>query len=388
MAQPKILLYAELLPNIRQVSVMAAFDTPSDSTTEAELSADGRQINVIHEGTNHILNLPGQAVASTKLQKPVNSNKELSWRLPVVGLPSNTSVDRGQSSGAPWSAKELGPDSRFSCRGCGAVIVPEGAIESWRDLPSENWAEMMDFWHCHKPDTGADAGNSQAGHDQNAISNANRAYGANTKFIAQSGVGFIDVASFLLDESDCQNLQTSSQEEYPERPQTISCKSCKVSIGDVDIQANGVRLHKWRLSSTSTSISSSLNSPAISVFISAKLVSILQAQCSSKALLIPESPSSTGSLHLWILQQSLFYSSSISGTGSRTFAMKVLWKLITDVESLALIDSGKAEDVKLPADAVAEIETCLRDSARFLPPSARMFQGWNVGLLERYQDEQ
>lgn len=68
--------------------------------------------------------------------------------------------------------------------------------------------------------------------------------------------------------------------------------------------------------------------------------------------------------------------------------MKVLWKPISNAESSTLIDNSKAEDIKLPADAVTEIEKCLRDSARFLPPSARIFQGWNVGLSERYQDEQ
>lgn len=68
--------------------------------------------------------------------------------------------------------------------------------------------------------------------------------------------------------------------------------------------------------------------------------------------------------------------------------MKVLWKPISDAQSSTLIDSGKAEDVHLPGDVVEEVERYLRDSARFLPPSARMFQGWNVGLLERYWDGQ
>lgn len=66
--------------------------------------------------------------------------------------------------------------------------------------------------------------------------------------------------------------------------------------------------------------------------------------------------------------------------------MKVLWKPVSDAESAKLIDSQKAEDIILSADAVVEIEKHLRESARFLPPSARSFQGWNVGLLERYEE--
>lgn len=67
--------------------------------------------------------------------------------------------------------------------------------------------------------------------------------------------------------------------------------------------------------------------------------------------------------------------------------MKVLWKHASVGEAKGLLDKEKAEDITLPDDVVLEIETCLRESARSLPPSARLFQGWNVGLLERYQDE-
>lgn len=67
--------------------------------------------------------------------------------------------------------------------------------------------------------------------------------------------------------------------------------------------------------------------------------------------------------------------------------MKVLWKPVSNAESTKLIDTQKAEDIVLPRDAVVEIEKHLRESARLLPPSARLFQGWNVGLLERYEEE-
>ncbi|KAE8449207.1 hypothetical protein EG329_008374 [Mollisiaceae sp. DMI_Dod_QoI] len=313
MAKSKVLLYAELLPNIRQISVIVALDPPLTSTTKGQLSADGHQIVLSHGEEKYILNLPGQAVPTTQLQKPVVGSKEISWRLPVAGMPSHAGAESAQNNDAPWSAKDLGPSSEFFCRRCNAIIMPKGLIKSWRDLPSENWAEMMDFWHCHKPDPETDGENSQAGHHHTEDSNANRGYGANTKFIAQPGIGFVDLTSFLLVDSDCQNLQ---------------------------------------------------------------------------ALLIPEIPSSSGTLHLWILQQSLFYTSSESGTRSRTFAMKILWKRINEKETTTLLDDGKAEDVVLPADAVMEIEKCLRDTSRFLPPSARIFQGWDVGLLERYQNEQ
>ncbi|CZR53877.1 uncharacterized protein PAC_03759 [Phialocephala subalpina] len=391
MAQPKVLLYAELLPNIRQISVMVALDQPCYTSTKGLLSADGRHIVLTHGGENYTLSLPEQAIPTAQLQKPVVGSKELSWRLPVAGLSSQSSVEFVQSNDAPWPAKDLGSSSEFSCRKCGAVIVQKDVVKSWRDLPSENWAEMMDFWHCHKPedrpDVETNGENSHAGHNHTSDPNANRAYGANTKFIAQSGIGFVDLTSFLLVDSDCQNLQTVSHGESSSRLPTLSCKSCQSSIGYFDTQSCGVRLHKWSLSSSSIPGPPSLVAPPISTIISAKLLSILRAQVSSKILLIPETSSSSQTLHLWVLQQSLFYSTSESSTGSQTFAMKVLWKHASKEETKALLDNEKAEDTTLPDDAVKEIETCLRESARCLPPSSRLFQGWNVSLLERYLDE-
>ena len=123
MAQPKVLLYAELLPNIRQISVMTAFNTESNYTTTGELSADGRLLHLSHGGTSYTLPLPGQAVVTTHLQRAFDPRKELSWRLPVAEMPTSTSVERGQSNEAPWPAKDLDSNSSFSCRGCGGCLA-------------------------------------------------------------------------------------------------------------------------------------------------------------------------------------------------------------------------------------------------------------------------
>lgn len=204
----KPLIYAELLSNIRQISVIAALHTPCDASTNVELSADGRQIVLHHRGSTSSLNLPGQVVPSSRLQPPVLGNKELSWRLPLSGPPSRPTADNAASNEAPWAATDLNEDTEFSCRGCGALVLRKGFIKSWRDLPSENWAEMMDFWHCHKPDIPVSNGNCHDGHSH-GDSNVSRGYGANNKFTAQPGVGFVDLTTFLVSESDCSGVEVS-----------------------------------------------------------------------------------------------------------------------------------------------------------------------------------
>lgn len=222
------LIYAELLSNIRQISVIAALDAPCDSTTGAELSVDGRQFSLHHGGQLTTLNLPGQAVVHLQLQKPGPGNKEISWRLPLAGQASRASIEDAQSNDVPWSAKDLSKDAEFACRECKAVLVKAGTIKVWKDLPSENWAEMMDFWHCHKPDVPAsedDASGSsgQASHGQAKVA-ASKGYGASTKFLASNGVGLVDIATFLLVNEDCVNIKVSSS------LYTCSCRSMFLAL--------------------------------------------------------------------------------------------------------------------------------------------------------------
>ncbi|KAH8794578.1 HECT-like ubiquitin-conjugating enzyme-binding-domain-containing protein [Hyaloscypha sp. PMI_1271] len=457
MSPPKPLMYAELLSNIRQISVIVALEEPCDLTTRVELSADGWRFILRHSEEASSLSLPGQVSPGFQLQRPVFGAKELTWRLPLAGEPTCTSMDTMQSNCAPWSAKYLGKETEFVCRGCGSEIVKKGSIGTWRDLPSENWAEMMDFWHCHKPEV-------PDGHVEQSA--ANRGYGANTKFTPTPGIGFVDLTSFLLADTDCQNTQTESSPEEPSQHQSILCKACHSFIGYIDHQATGSRLYKWRLRSNKTSqlllkntSPGSSTSPSLATIIGAQLAASMQSQGLSRFVLLPArwmptsqesaqqahklSRSSNGLFHailtsastfstvsmnvddlnsmvgdtaysgqsrgswrstyltLWILTPSLRFSRNTTQTNlasgsptslretepeSGTLAMKVFWKTLTVEAAEKLVGSNGVEEILLPNEAICGIEACLQSSSSFLPPSARKFQNWDVGLLERYEE--
>jgi hypothetical protein len=69
-----------------------------------------------------------------------------------------------------------------------------------------------------------------------------------------------------------------------------------------------------------------------------------------------------------------------------SFAMKVFWKLISRDEADSSVESESAEEVLLPTEVIDDIKACLQESALILPPSARKFKEWDVGLLERYEE--
>lgn len=197
-------MYAELLSNIRQVSVIASLHTPSNQDTRATLSDDRQQLKLVHDGTTALLMLPAQVAAIPSLRQPALGSREISWRLALPSTPStNNGCDFADSASAPWSASKLSESSQASCRKCGAVLLAAGSIQSWKDLPSENWAEMMDFWHCHKPHIpGKDTGN---GHPDDHLEE--KGYGARNRFMARKGVGFVDLTYFLLSEKDCSTIK-------------------------------------------------------------------------------------------------------------------------------------------------------------------------------------
>ena len=233
------LMYAELLSNIRQISVIAALDTPSDPATEAQLSGTGQQLILRHGGQTVELSLPGQVAPNTPLQKPLIGQQELSWRLPLGALAKGADVDGAQCYHAPWSAQSLATGMGFSCRQCKAIIVKQGSIKTWKDLPSENWAEMMDFWHCHKPhDHRSTGSNGHTRNDVAEVASANRGYGANTKFTAQAGVGLIDLTTFLLTDGDCTGTKVRPASLHVHVPLHLS-PSCRGTSSHGGYQEGG-----------------------------------------------------------------------------------------------------------------------------------------------------
>lgn len=202
-----ILIYAELLANIRQITVKTSLPTPADHTTAAEIFDEGRKFRISHNGVTSELALPATAPVKGTLPLSHKGSVDLTWRLPLrsVRVPERQFLPENQP--LPWSASDIKPGSHVSCRACGESFVKDETISIWKDLPSENWAEMMEFWHCHKP----------VDHDQKEEGSLqHRGYGAASAIAAQPGVGFVDITSFIFAQSDCSSLKVSGHDpDYP-----------------------------------------------------------------------------------------------------------------------------------------------------------------------------
>ncbi|KAK3311134.1 ubiquitin-conjugating enzyme E2-binding protein [Chaetomium strumarium] len=397
-----LVLYAELLANIRQISLAASLPSASDASTQVALSSDCRTVQLRHRNDCSQLTLPAKASLGGTLL-PIQDKQKgattLTWRLPLDASSASPS-----SSGdlIPWSASDLHPGSGVACRQCGTEVVPSLSAKVWKDLPSENWAEMMEFWHCHKPDHhhhhnhGGDSGRA----DEESL--ASRGYGASSVISAQEGVGFVDLTTLLFAEKDCRNIvfslgsyeqgSTDRQNlEFPDsttaqiRSLNIFCSSCRAQLGFFNVRTAAVTLLKWQISCKATSGAA----PGITQCLGATLISTISRSGSSKSLIspIPETAQETDdkAIHVWVLNSSIVYSSS--DAPQPTPAIKLLYRPIGVKEADKMLEAVTcdAQEINLPAQALGEVIRHLDRSNVLLPPSERMFKQWKVGLLTRWE---
>lgn len=198
-------LYAEHLVNIRTLSIQISLATPSNDSTEAHISTDGQTLSCSHEADIARIQLPAHVAGNSGadvLKLPSSTWKEASFRFKIdesAGPHDHFNALQTAESIIPWTATSLSNDFEIRCKTCSAVLVRRGRIDSWKDLPSENWAEMMDFWHCHRPDV-------PHSHDHTHANVPRKGYSADSTLSLVPGVGMIDPVDFLFVPQDCDNL--------------------------------------------------------------------------------------------------------------------------------------------------------------------------------------
>lgn len=235
-------MYADFLPKLGRLSVVVHLPTVSTHSTKASISDDASRLVLTHESVTSELVLPAKTMLRGESLPggiPPGLSK-LSWGLRPEPSDASTAANGGGllgrgagveviDVGVPWSAADLALGLDVICRKCAAVIVGADRLTAWKDLPSENWAEMMEFWHCHKPTTTANRNGDHHGHGHgkkdvkaNEVTQgqrqgekaseeelALRGYGANSAIVAQVGVGFVDLTKMLFHAEDCRCVVVS-----------------------------------------------------------------------------------------------------------------------------------------------------------------------------------
>ncbi|KAJ5738384.1 hypothetical protein N7493_001539 [Penicillium malachiteum] len=425
-------LYSELLLNIRQVSLYLSYNKPSTLVTlcpELQVLKSRSEINFsLPEYFPHatrIIKLPARVSDATPqvfvLNEPLSTtdrsegqSHEYSFRMQIdptdpVLMPKEQLIDNH----VPWTATDMSISTRIRCRACGSPFLSTSTSHNiglhdqdsslgwiWKDLPSGNWAEMMDFWHCHKPDP-RDNDQSPEGR---AVSKSDeqvaqaKGYGAASHIKAVTGIIFIDVTSFILAASDCIGLQKGGDESEEPNPCTgiaqqftLHCTTCDSPVGMQDSSVNGWRLMKANVSLNTHGLKDDLDgdqwqSHSSEILAAAQLLELIQRENARRFIV---HAGLKNGLLLWVFSPNLYYSYSngIRSIGPQQ-AMKVLFQTVDDIDPFLMDDTGTPslalEEVIFPAMGFQAVSDALLRSNSILPLSARRFNEWNVGLLDLF----
>ncbi|KAL4996434.1 ubiquitin-conjugating enzyme E2-binding protein [Aspergillus recurvatus] len=422
-------LHAEYLPNIRQVSLHISAARVSDVYPEVSLSESCRAVTVsltlpeptgfvsetiklpvkVTEGSRRLLS---NATRRARQDKCTNTGaeKEFSYRMQVddAELVACVAVEEHMDSFVPWSAGDMQPSTKLRCAQCKQVILdkPVDIAAStlsdensashagwlWKDLPSGNWAEMMDFWHCHKPDhheaQDADGAAKRLTEDENYKV---KGYGASNQVVATPRTVLVDVATFLVPAIECKGLKKATEQSInvPFSEQELLCESCGTLIGVEDAIAKGWRLFKASLAAEDHLDEGNLEAHPTELVVAAQLLELIERESARRFII---HCGKRDGLSLWVFNPDMrFSNSSFQHNITSQRAMKVFFQPTADVEAILHPEPGKTsslslEELRLPVGTYASLITALEASNAMLPPSARSFQGsWRVGILHRFE---
>lgn len=147
------------------------------------------------------------------------------------------------------------------------------------------------------------------------------------------------------------------------------------------------RLYKSRLAVVLEPGQPSETYPA-AIFLAAQLLSLIESSITRKIVVHADGPGEPDSEHagllLWVFNPDIYYSSSKRGPTAYR-AMKVFYKSLHSPEQFLNDNQSSVEELVVPQEDFVGFKQTLQQSTNILPDSARTFQDWQVGLLDRWE---
>lgn len=158
---------------------------------------------------------------------PIDFDQQLNWKPSKVGGGFSLNAkqvieDTSDYDMYPWTAKEISnAQGDFKCKKCNSEIIKHSKIQKVHPMPSELWSEMMEFWHCHKPNEGEEFLSQKISQRFNSFSPR--------EFNLLIGSYYI-----IVNPKDW------------ELQEDLKCQ-CGETLGEMDSNLNNFKLFKWKL---------------------------------------------------------------------------------------------------------------------------------------------
>lgn len=257
-----------------------------------------------------------------------------------------------QATPQRWMKKDLDAHPfSLDCRECGTKLITSEKCLRVSEMPSEFWAELMDYWHCHKPLT-----SDSVGVDRYA------------KLVPLSGEVLLGSSSFFFG-SDWPSSALQFDDE------TVKCSVCCKSLGHITAEKL-YEIKKWDVKLARNGV---LETFPPELHVATALLNSINANATRIVRLTCEDNSQQ--LLLWLFA----VGTNVSYTGSDTLqnCMKVYFKNIeggfqTDGKS----KSQNTDEIKVPAVAYSRFVYNLKEVHSQLPSTVQRLDSWKLSFVK------
>lgn len=151
--------FSEYLPRLNSISVVLDVNSDFKIDDINRISIVGELLSIeLKNNTPIRVNLPDKA-SQTSITGMKLTNSTLSFGVKMHEKELDSTVPFTEETIDKWSCKDLSQTPkigrhhkfRFVCKNCNSELIDSSQYD-FKDMPSEQWYEMMDFWHCHKPE--------------------------------------------------------------------------------------------------------------------------------------------------------------------------------------------------------------------------------------------
>jgi hypothetical protein len=124
-------------------------------------------------------------------------------------------------------------------------------------------------------------------------------------------------------------------------------------------------------------------------WLACQILAAVESQGVRKFTIQSAETKSATTFKIWVLTPDLTVSSSAAPSSEPIRTMKVLWHT-TDGEDENESEMRKfltESELKLGIDEIQELMCALQRTSQWIPEKARELQGWHVGLLDRFTND-
>jgi len=301
-------------------------------------------------------------------------------------LPTTTSPETSSAPLLDATQLTTANPSSFICASCSLPLVQSSKVQTYKDLPSDHWEELVDAWMCHT--------------DQKL--NERVMKHGKSGFWPEAGQALVGGSYILFEEGSMvkHHLSPADSTKRGEDWRLVRCL-CGAVVGRCQEHqaaagtenANVFRMLKYAIRPVSSSTEPSRL--PLSAFIVEDMTEFVEAHASYRFIILDEEDERPRIL-IWLFKPSmrLAYTTQTQYSMPRSASIhtaKVLYKLLGPSEAMGDLQSilntypgfPQAEYLFYPMDICRRLAVLLKESNGSYPDSMRTMTGLEVGWLRR-----